>query len=416
MPQHRSRSAVPTFSATPKQHISLSVALDGAGWHPAAWREPGARPADLFTSAYWADLALEAERGLLDFLTIEDSFGLQSDHLGTGADHRTDQVRGRLDAALLASALGPVTSSIGLVPTVTTTHTEPFHISKTIASLDHASTGRGGWRVQVSARRNEAAHFGRRDIPQIDGRWSQSAQGRRIVDELFDEAADSIEVVRRLWDSWEDDAEIRDAATGRFIDRDKLHYIDFTGAHFSVRGPSITPRPPQGQPVVTALAHAQIPYELAARGADVVFITPQSIHDVPDLLAQVRTAEQTVGRTGAPLLVHADLLVVLDETEQAARDRLARLNATAGAELRSDAAILATTPEDLAHLLVRWSAAGLDGFRLRPAVLPDDLKAITRGVVPALQGADAFRRSYSATTLRGHLGLPAAVNRYAVTA
>ncbi|WP_134322569.1 LLM class flavin-dependent oxidoreductase [Cumulibacter soli] len=416
MPQIPS-SVVPNFSDQPApKSIQLSVALDGAGWHPAAWREPGARPADLFTSAYWADLAFEAERGLLDFITIEDSLGLQSEHFGTGADHRTDQVRGRLDAALLASALGPITSSIGLIPTVTTTHTEPFHVSKTIASLDYASNGRAGWRVQVSSRRHESEHFGRRDIPEIDRKWARTEHGRRVIGELFDEAADAIEVVRRLWDSWESDAEIRDAETGRFIDRDKLHYIEFEGDHFSVKGPSITPRPPQGQPVVTALAHAPIPYQLAARGADLVFITPQTIDDIPHLVAQVRDAERLVNRTGTPLLIHADLLVLLNETQRGATERLARLNASDGTDLRSDAAIVATTPQQLADQLVEWSAAGLDGFRLRPAVLPDDLRAITRGVVPALQRAGLFRAGYEQDTLRQRLGLPEAVNRYAAIA
>lgn len=417
MSRNTGSSVAPIFSDRndPRQ-ISLSVALDGTGWHPAAWREDGARGADLFTSAYWADLATEAERGLLDFVTIEDSLGLQSEEFGADPDHRTDQVRGRLDAAMLASALGPVTSSVGLVPTVTTTHTEPFHVSKTIASLDHASNGRAGWRVQVSSRRHEAAHFGRRDIPAVDRTWAQSERGRRAIGDLFDEAADAIEVVRRLWDSWEDDAEIRDAATGRFVDRAKLHYIDFEGAHFSVKGPSITPRPPQGQPVVTALAHAQIPYELAARGADLVFITPQSVDEVRPLIEKVRAAERQVGRTGRPLLIQADLLVLLDDTEKAARHRLARLDDMDGSELRSDAAILAMTPNNLAELLLRWSDAGLDGFRLRPAVLPHDLEEISRGVVPALQQAGVFRHSYTTTTLREHLGLGEATNRYAVTA
>ena len=107
-------------------------------------------------------------------------------------------------------------------------------------------------------------------------------------------------MARRLWDSWEDDAEIRDRATGRFIDRDKLHSIDFEGEHFSVRGPSITPRPPQGQPVVVVLAHVPIAYELAATSADVVFVTPHDADEVTAIIAEVRAAEQAVGRTGPP--------------------------------------------------------------------------------------------------------------------
>src|ERR1044071_2625849 len=238
-------------------NLHLAVALDGAGWHPAAWREPDARPQDLFTARYWIDLVAEAEAGKLDFVTIEDSLGLQTDDPA--------QVQGRLDAVLIASRVAPVTRHIGLVPTATVTHTEPFHISKAIATLDYVSRGRAGWRAQVSGRPEEAEHFGPRTVPPLD---------HAVIRELFDEAADYVEVVRRLWDSWEDDAEIRDAATGRFIDREQLHYIDFEGPHFSVRGPSITPRPPQGQPIVSALAHRPVPYQLVGRSADLGFVTP----------------------------------------------------------------------------------------------------------------------------------------------
>src|SRR5882672_7225656 len=119
--------------------LHLAVAPDGAGWHPAAWREPGARPADLFTAGYWADQVAEAERGLLDFVTIEDSLGPQADPL-TPPSERTDRVLGRLDATLVAARIAPLTRHIGLIPTATVTFTEPFHIAKTIATLDYVST------------------------------------------------------------------------------------------------------------------------------------------------------------------------------------------------------------------------------------------------------------------------------------
>lgn len=220
--------------------LHLAVALDGAGWHPAAWREPVARPGDLLTAEYWADIITEAEHGLLDFVTIEDALGLQSSRF-TEPDSRTDQVRGRLDAVLIAARVAPLTRHIGLIPTVVATHTEPFHISKAIATLDYVSTGRAGLRIQVSARQNEAAHFGRRAFPRFRIEDLDSPAVRELTAELFEEAGDYIEAVRRLWDSWEDDAEIRDAATGRFIDRDKLHYIDFESRHFSVKGPRSRP-------------------------------------------------------------------------------------------------------------------------------------------------------------------------------
>jgi alkanesulfonate monooxygenase SsuD/methylene tetrahydromethanopterin reductase-like flavin-dependent oxidoreductase (luciferase family) len=395
--------------------LHLAVALDGAGWHPAAWREPTARPADLFTPAYWIDLAQEAEHGLLDFVTIEDSLTLQSVRYD-GHDERTDQVRGRLDAVLIASRVAQHTRHIGLVPTATTTHTEPFHVSTALATLDYVSLGRGGWRVQVG-RPHEAPHFGRRPLPALDLADLSSPHNQAVLHELFGEAADAIEVVRRLWDSWEDDAVIRDVTTGRFVDRDRLHYIDFEGRHFSVKGPSIVPRPPQGQLPVAVLAHSRIPYELAARGADVVSVTPTDRDDARRIVAEVREAERAVGRTGAPLQVWADLVVFLDGEQDRAADRKASLDRKAfdreaGATLTSDAAIVVGTPEELAIQLLDWHAAGIDGFRLRPGVLPHDLRRITSGLVPLLQQAGAFRTRYEASTLRGLLGLPAAPNRY----
>ncbi|MCK2218971.1 LLM class flavin-dependent oxidoreductase [Actinomadura sp. ATCC 31491] len=389
--------------------LHLAVALDGAGWHPAAWRES---PADVFSPAHWAGLLAEAERGLLDLVTIEDALGLQST-LPDGPDDRTDQVRGRFDAVLLAARLAPLTTRIGLVPTATTTHTEPFHVAIGIATLDHVSGGRAGWRPQVSPRASEAAHFGRREFPPLDQVLNRPGGADLSADphvrDLFAEAADAVEVARRLWDSWEDDAEIRDVATGRFLDRGKLHYADFAGRFFSVKGPSITPRPPQGQPVVAALAHARLPYEFAARAADVVLVTPHSA-------GQARAIVEEVRALSPDLKIFADLLVFLDEDGQAARRRKARLDELDGAELASDAAIFTGTPAELAEVLLEWRRTGIEGFRLRPGALPHDLFRITRGLTAELRRRGAFRHAYEAATLRGLLGLPRPAGRYAETA
>ncbi|HEY6797296.1 MAG TPA: LLM class flavin-dependent oxidoreductase [Kineosporiaceae bacterium] len=392
----------------------LAVALDGFGWHPAAWRRATHDPAAVFAPGYWAALVAEAEAGLLDLVTLEDGVGLQSSR-HDALDDRVDQVRGRLDAVLVANAVAPLTARIGIVPTATTTHPEPFHLSTAIATLDHVSSGRAGWRPQVSSRSQDAALFGRRTVPtsSLAGYLVGDPDAVALVRELFDKAADGVEVVRRLWDSWEDDAVIRDVATGRFVDRDRLHYIDFTGERFSVKGPSITPRPPQGQPPVVTLAHARIPYEFAARAADVVLITPQDAADAARIVAEVRQAEARVGRAGTPLLVLADLLVFLDDADDVAAARQADLDALDGTRLTSDAAIRTTTPERLADELLAWQEAGIAGFRLRPAQLPHDLERITRGLVPVLQGRSAFRTRYESDTLRGHLGLARPACRYA---
>ncbi|MET8805754.1 LLM class flavin-dependent oxidoreductase [Streptomyces sp. NPDC004546] len=400
------------MASTLPSHLHLAVALDGTGWHPASWREQTARPRDLFTAGYWADLVAEAERGLLDFVTLEDGLGLQSSHYGE-PDGRTDQIRGRLDAVLIASRIAPLTRHIGLVPTVIATHTEPFHISKAIATLDYVSSGRAGLRVQISARPHEADHFGRRTFPPISLEELQTPAGQERLTDLFDEAADYVEVVRRLWDSWEDDAEIRDVATGRFIDRDKLHYIDFEGKHFRVKGPSITPRPPQGQPVVTALAHQTVPYRLVARQADVGYVTPHDAEQARAIVAEIRAEQEAAGRGDEPLCIFGDLVVFMDDDQAAAEDRRARLDALAGEPYTSDARIFAGTPVQLADLLQELAQKGLSGFRLRPAVAGHDLPAITQGLVPELQRRGAFRTAYEADTLRGLLGLPRPANRYA---
>ncbi|ANP50875.1 alkanesulfonate monooxygenase SsuD/methylene tetrahydromethanopterin reductase-like flavin-dependent oxidoreductase (luciferase family) [Streptomyces griseochromogenes] len=397
------------MSPTSAPSLHLAVALDGTGWHPASWREPVARPRDLFTAGYWADLVAEAERGLLDFVTIEDGLGPQSSRF-LEPDDRTDQVRGRLDAVLIASRIAPLTRHIGLVPTVVSTHTEPFHISKAIATLDYVSTGRAGLRVEITARPDEAAHFGRRTVPLTDAHAGPSA--RELVTELFDEAADYVEVVRRLWDSWEDDAEIRDAATGRFVDRDKLHYIDFEGRHFSVKGPSITPRPPQGQPLVTALAQDTVPHRLVARQADIGYVTAHDIEQARAIVAGIHAEQAEAGRADQTLHLFGDLLVFLDDDQAEATARRERLDALAGEPYTGDARIFAGTSVQLADLLEELREAGLSGFRLRPAVAAHDLPRITGHLVPELQRRGLFRRAYEAGTLRGLLGLARPASRY----
>src|SRR5689334_10654975 len=314
--------------------LHLAAALDGAGWHPAAWREPDAQPRRLFTAGYWTELAQQAERGLLDFVTLEDGLGLQSDdHFQ--ADARTDRVRGRLDAVLIAARVAPTTRHIGFVPTAITTHTEPFHLSKAIATLDYVSTGRAGIRVQVGARASTAAHFGRREILPLPADRRDDPDVQRLIADLFDEAADYVEVLRRLWDSWEDNAEIRDIATGRFVDRNKLHYIRFEGRSFSVKGPSITPRPPQGQPIVAALAHRTEAYQLVAHSADIGFVMPHSAAQAAEIFREIRDHQAAVDRLDDTVHVFADLEVFLDDSRHAAADRKHRLDDRAGREYTS---------------------------------------------------------------------------------
>lgn len=396
-------------------HIHVAVALEGAGWHPAAWREDSARPADLFGARYWVDLVATAEGAAIDAVTIEDSFGLRPTKR-RGLEPRTDLVSGRLDAVLLANRIAPTTSHIGFLPTTVVTHSEPFHTSKAIATLDHVSSGRAGVRLQVSARPHEAALFGRRTFPDGPASDPTDAANAALVGDLFREAHDYAEVLRRLWDSWEDDAEIRDVATGRFVDRDKLHYIDFEGAWFSVRGPSITPRPPQGQPLIAALGHQAVPFEFIGESADIGFITPRDTDDAADIVAAIDAAHRAADRRD-PVRVLVDLLVVLGDTTAAARDTLARLDDRVGSELRSDAEIVVGTATDVADRIAELTGVdGISGVRLRPARLPDDLTRIADDLVPELRRRGLVRDGYGESTLRERFRLdPHPVNRYATT-
>jgi alkanesulfonate monooxygenase SsuD/methylene tetrahydromethanopterin reductase-like flavin-dependent oxidoreductase (luciferase family) len=362
--------------------LHLGVAFDGYGWHPRAWRATlAANPAteSVLSGRYWAGLAGTAERGLMDFLTIDDTLMPQS---GRREDISPRRLAGRADAVLVAARIAPVTRHIGLLPVATVTHTEPFHVSKAIATLDYVSHGRAGWQPRVSATPHEAALFGRRN-------------GSQSGDALFDEAADFVEVVRRLWDSWEDDAIIRDVANGRYVDRNKLHYIDFTGKYFSVKGPSITPRPPQGQPVVAALAHAPRIYEFAATSADLVFITPADDAAARTIIDEVRAAG------GDQLRIYADVVVTFG----------------GDTDFGSDAVIFGGSATDLVDLLLSWQQLGIEGARLRPAVNATDLPVIVDEVVPLLQQAGRFRTGYrNGETLRERLGLASAPNRYGAVA
>lgn len=418
--------------------LTVGVALEGAGWHPAAWREEAAQPERLFTAAYWQQLVAVADKAGIDYVTLEDSLRLQGSWFDASVDAETAAeagapatkpeaglVRGRLDALLIASWVAARTSQIGILPTVTTTHTEPFHVATGLQTLDHISTGRAGWQVRISPSAAEADAFGRKPAPGIDVETVLAGKADAGIGELLNEAVDVVEVARKLWDSWEDDAIIRDEATGRFIDRDRLHHINFEGDRFSVVGPSIVPRSPQGQLPVTLLAHTPQVFELAARTADVVFVTPENAsslasasrgHSVTELVQAVRAAEQRVGRT-EPLKIVADLVVVLDsETEagtESATERLERLNQNAGSAFSSDARLLVGSAADVADLVAEWKAEGIDGVRLRPAVLPDDLTAIARDLLPELRRRGLIAETAHPRSLRERFALTPVANRYA---
>ncbi|TCK21152.1 LLM class flavin-dependent oxidoreductase [Pseudonocardia endophytica] len=319
--------------------LHLAVALDGVGWHPAARHDPDARVTDPASARHWVDLATTAERGLLDLVTVED-----------GPDSRNHALR-------VAALVAPSTTRIGLVPTVTATGTAP--LAAALAALDHDSVGRAGWRLTTPADETR--------LPGDRALGTPAARARHA--EQLDDLASAVAAVRLRWSA----------------------------------GGGAADRPPQGHPPVVALGHGWETFRLAARAADVVLTTPVDAFGAAAVVEQVREAEHHVGRTGPPLRILGDMVVLLEDTDLAARDRLDLLDAHE--MLYSDAAVVATTPSGLADMLTAWQRSGLDGYRLRPARLPSDLDRITDELVPELQRRGAFRTAYDGSTLRDHLGL-----------
>jgi alkanesulfonate monooxygenase SsuD/methylene tetrahydromethanopterin reductase-like flavin-dependent oxidoreductase (luciferase family) len=337
------------------------------------------------TADGWLALVAQAERAGVDFVTIADHHRPDSAH--NAKRRRTGAPTGRLDAIMVACRLAPATRHIGLVPMASTTLTEPFLLSTQIATLDYASRGRGGWQIDVSDAPADALYVGPRLVPEPAARYL--------------EAAEHAEVVRRLWDSWEDDAEIRDAVAQRFIDRGRVHYIDFAGEHFSVRGPSITPRPPQGQPVIVIAADRDEMRTLAASLADVAILATGDPDELEsDTRAMRRAAEDARGG-------HADLCVLADVD--------VTLAATTTPDNVERRGLQLTGPvSDAADQLVAWAQSGVDGFRLRPMDLADDLAAIAGPLRAELRRRGVARTAYDQPTLRGMLGLPHPTSRYLV--
>ena len=346
--------------------FALGIELDGEGSHPAAWRRANHAPSESLSGRTLAQRVSAAENAGFTLATFEDSIVAPK-----------GDIRGRVDAVSRASFVAATTSTIGLVPVVETTYAEPFHTSSQLATLDYASRGRGGW---IAAR--------------VDDPAAAKAWGRPVITKRADldrEQRDSIAVVRDLWDSWEDDAVIRDYASGRFLDRDKLHYVEFEGESFTVKGPAIVPRPPQGQLVVFGT-------EADREQVDVVLVT-QTDRD-----AAVDAASRSRG------LTFVEIDVTLDTPDASAADRLAVLNRHRSAGPSSRIEYLGTA-SGFVDLLTDL-AAHTDGVRLFPTVIDEDLPVLARYVLPALFKSGVAHRPVPGSSLRGNLGLVRPANRY----
>ena len=369
------------------QGTYLAVEVSGAGRHPAAWRRPDARPEELLTAAYHVELVRLAAGA--DFVAVPDSL------VPPSAD--PDLVPLRLDAVAIAARVAPVVPGAGLVPGVTVTHTEPFHISKAIATLDLVSAGGAGWEPVVSRTPAEAELFGRKPAAPAA--------------ELWREAADVVEVVVRLWDSWEDDAVIRDVAGGRYVDRDKLHYIDFTGEFFSVKGPSITPRSPQAHPLVVLRGDEPGALQVAAARADVVRIAAADLAAAHTARERVRAVVAAADRDPDDVAVLLDVEVLLDSDTAGARRALDELDAHR--EFAASSLRVVDTADALVDVIAEAASGGAaDGITAVPLALPSGLQAIAADVVPRLADRGLRTPVPLRATLRDRFGLPRPANQF----
>ncbi|WP_372666383.1 hypothetical protein [Amycolatopsis kentuckyensis] len=359
----------------------LGLALDGVGWHPAAWRASSVtEPAELFGSRYWAGWGRTSAAGGIGFLTLEDGLTAQTEQFGAAPGDPGGRVRGRLDPVVTAAVLLSASDIGEVVVTRNVTHANPFHTATQLASLAAIGPGRVAWRPQVSANAGDAVVVGGTPTPRLhpDDIYVPTRIARRLRD-LFRDAESHVQTVRDLWTTFPADAL---GSGDEFWRPGRVGPLPGDGPAGPLNVPvSASP------PVVTLAHHALEPYRLAAAAADRVFLTPTAEHPLPAVLAAFRQIE-ALTPDATPTAVYADLAVVLGDTGEHARERLARLDRAAGAPWTTDTGIFTGSPGELAEVLTGWrDEHGLAGVRLRPAVLPEDAERVIRDVVPLVAGS-----------------------------
>ena len=421
----------------------LTAFLTGVGYHESAWRL--ADPADLAGPARFGVLlraTLAAERGLLDSVFFADSPGL-----AIFRARYFPQVG--FDPLELLAALSVTTTRIGLVATASTTYSAPYDLARRLATIDHLSGGRAGWNIVTTRYAGAAGNFGLAAHPDPADRYAR--------------ADEFVEVVTRLWDSWDAAAVLADQDKGVWAETDLIRPVDFHGRFFDVSGALTLPRSPQGRPAFAQAGSSGPGVELAGKHADLVFAAQPDIASGRRFRESIRAAARRHGRDPDDVLVLPGVAFVLGSTEAEARALRADLedrvdpefrwrnlahNAGLDAELidpdqpLTKAAIESAsrtsrtneivqrgretgktfrqladeltglpggleftgTPEQFADLIEAWLAEGAsDGFTLQPTTLPSSLERFTDRVVPILQARGLHRTEYTATTLRGHL-------------
>ncbi|HWU62150.1 MAG TPA: LLM class flavin-dependent oxidoreductase [Ensifer sp.] len=439
--------------------IRLGAFLPGGGQHIAAWRHPD-QPADGATNfEFHKQLALTAERGLFDAYFLADGLAIA---FGGGIEGGNAKVAG-FEPVTLFSALAPLTTHLGFIATASTTYEEPYNLARKFASLDLISDGRAGWNVVTTATESAAQNFN------LDHQHPHAFRYRR--------AGEFVEVVKKLWDSFEDDAFIRDRDTGRFFDPNKVHYTNHRGEHFKVRGPLNVSRSPQGHPVIVQAGQSDDGRGLAAQTAEVIFTAHQHIETAQEFYRDIKARARGLGRNPDHVLIMPGVSPFVGRTLEEAKEKYERLTSLileedglalikgltggeldlTGADLdgplppapptegmKSRQALIRQiadennftirqlyqwvasarghftivgTPTTIADTLQEWfENEAADGFNILPPWLPSGLNDFVDLVIPELQRRGLFRTEYEGRTLRENLGLPFPQNRWTLAA
>lgn len=444
-----SHTAASPAAANRQLHLALFVSH--AGTHLAGWRLPEAQAGNALDIRWYQKLAEKAEAAKLDMLFVADKLALDDIHGGSFDAAVSWRPNGSPEPVALLSALSVLTSRIGLGATISTSYHQPYHAARQFATLDHFSGGRAAWNAVTSVNDGEARNFG------FDQHLGHA--------ERYAKAAEFLDVVRELWDSWEEDAILADKASGRYADPGKLHYLNHDGEHFKVRGPLNLPRPPQGHPVLIQAGVSPAFQSLAAQNAEVVFPVQSTLEKAQ---AFYRTFKQQVvdaGRQADDVKVLPGLYPIIADTDEQAQELAAQLDesilpiaglAFMSASMNYDLAQhdpKAPVPDIREHIrgskgrfdvvignaieagwtleqLGRWYASslafakfigsaqtvadqmqqwleqgGADGFVIMAPYMPGGAERFLEQVVPELQRRGLFRTEYQGTTLREHLGL-----------
>lgn len=436
--------------------IRLGAFLPGGGQHIASWRHPD-QPADgAVNFDFHVQLAQEAERGLFDAYFLADGLATSTGGLSEGGPAR---IAG-FEPVTLFAALATQTSHLGFIATASTTYEEPFNTARKFASLDLISGGRAGWNVVTTATEAAARNFN------LDQQHPHAFRYRR--------AAEHVDVVKKLWDSFEDDIFIRDKDSGTFYDRDKLHRAHHKGEHFKVEGPLNVPRSPQGHPVIVQAGQSDDGRTLAAATAEVIFTAHQRLDTAQEFYRDIKSRALGLGRDPSHVLIMPGVSPFVGRTEAEAREKydrltglirpedgVALLNGLTGGTLdlkgydldgplppapptegmKSRQALIRQIADDnnfTIRQLYQWVASarghftvvgsatqiadvlqdwfeneGADGFNILPPWLPTGLTDFIDLVIPELQRRGLFRTAYEGRTLRENLGLPFPINRHA---